>query len=104
MACIGIRNIKTGEVKTIPENTPYPPGWTFNGMIAWDCGEPLAFTGPSVDEELKKEGIQWGDAIAWVTKQIGVKQCAPCKARQEILNHAKQNGWAATFKAIKGTF
>lgn len=103
MACINIKNAD-GEVRTIPENTPYSAEWKFTGEIAWDCGNDPVPSGPSVDEELNKAGIQWGDAIAWVTKKIGVKQCAPCKARQEILNHAKENGWVATLKSIKETF
>lgn len=103
MACLNIKNPE-GEVRTIAENTPYPPGWTFTGEISWDCDQQPTPSGPSVDEELAKHGVQWGDAIAWVTKKIGMKQCAPCKARQEILNSASELGWVETIKQIKGTF
>lgn len=57
-----------------------------------------------VDDEMEKAGVAWGDAIAWVTKRIGIKQCSPCKARQEILNSAGQLGFAETFRQIKDTF
>lgn len=57
-----------------------------------------------VDTQLEKAGIKWGDTIAWVTKRLGIKQCAPCKARQEILNHASEHGWKETLRQIKGTF
>ena len=54
-------------------------------------------------DEVEKAGVQWGDAIAWVTGKMGIRQCAPCHARQEILNHARQLGWAETIRQIKET-
>ena len=58
----------------------------------------------NVDDELASHGVQWGDAIAWATKKLGIRQCAPCKARRLILNNVSKNGWADTIKQIKGTF
>jgi len=55
-------------------------------------------------EQMGQEGVQWGDAIAWATKKLGIEACAPCKARQNILNHAKQLGIRETIKQIKDTF
>ena len=57
-----------------------------------------------LDSELSEAGIKWGDAIAWVTKKIGIKQCPPCKARQEILNSASKLGWKETIRQIKATY
>lgn len=54
-------------------------------------------------QELQAEGIQWGDAIAWVTSKMGIRQCPPCHARQEILNHARQLGWKEAIRQIKET-
>lgn len=102
MACIEIKSL-SGELRTIPENTPYQAGWTFTGKITWDCGQPPALPTASVEDELTKRGVQWGDAIAWVTKKAGIKQCAPCKARQEILNKVSEVGWLETIKQIKET-
>lgn len=102
MACITIK-AATGETRTIPENTPYPPGWTFTGEIEWKCGDTAVMGAPNVDAELAKAGLGLGDAIAWVTKKIGLKQCAPCKARQEILNNAAELGWSETLRQIKET-
>lgn len=105
MACLKVRDLN-GVERLEPEDQ--------NGVVhtvagdeilgpVWDCG-PSLNASPQVDVELEREGIPWGDAIAWVTKKIGVKQCAPCKARQEILNHAAQNGWAETMRQIRETF
>jgi len=100
MACIILKSA-LGERK-IPENTPYRllVGEALAG-VDWDCGEVLQV---DVEAELKKAGLQLGDAIAWVTKKVGIKQCAPCKARQEILNHVSELGWTETIKQIRGTF
>ena len=99
MGCIILKS-ERGERK-IPENTPYQllKGESIVG-VDWNCaGQEQR----SVEEELAKEGIQWGDAIAWVTKKIGMKQCAPCKARQEILNSARELGWSETIRQLKET-
>jgi len=102
MACINIKS-PSGEVKLIPENTPYPSGWTFTGEVSWSCAGEASAVAQDVDKELAKEGLALGDAIAWVTKKIGMKQCAPCKARQEILNNASELGWKETLRQIKET-
>lgn len=97
MACI-ILSGPLGERK-IPENVPYQRlnGETIVG-VDWTCaGQEQR----SVEEELARQGIKWGDAVAWVTKKLGVQQCAPCKARQVIMNQ----GIAETVKHIRnGTF
>lgn len=103
MACIEIKNLND-ETQMIPENTSYPSSWTFTGRIDMNCGNAPEFTGPSVEEKLSGEGIQWGSAIAWVTGKVGLKKCSACSAREYILNHARENGWAETFKQIKETF
>ena len=103
MACIEIKNL-AGEVKVIPENTPYGPAWKFTGGISWDCEEEAKAASATVEAQLAEQAIKWGDAIAWVTKKLGVNQCTPCKARQEILNHASEKGWSQTIKEIKETF
>lgn len=91
--------------RRIPDNTPFK----------WKAGEVYAGSGhdgsaevtpPStnVDAKLEEAGLKLGDAIAWVTHKMGIQQCAPCKARQEILNNVGKHGWAATIKQIKNTF
>jgi hypothetical protein len=72
--------------------------------------EGEAVVGSTADEDkikletaLDEAGVKWGDAIAWVTKRLGVKQCAPCKARQEILNHMGTYGIAETVRLLKET-
>jgi hypothetical protein len=99
MACIILQS-EFGERK-VEENTPYRllVGEKIVG-VDWNCqGEEQR----DVEAELEKQGLKLGDAVAWVTKKIGMKQCAPCKARQEILNHAKELGWSETIKQIKDT-
>lgn len=56
-----------------------------------------------VASELRKEGIKWGDAVAWATRQLGIQQCPPCKTRQAILNEVSKVGWLETVKRIKET-
>lgn len=104
MACLEIKN-REGNTELIPENTPYSSDWKFTGRIDVSCkGVNFQTSGETIEEKLAKEGIQWGDAIAWATKKAGFEQCSACKARQEILNHVKENGWLNTIKALKGTF
>src|SRR5689334_21665148 len=55
-------------------------------------------------EEMGKQGIQWRDAIAWATSKAGISPCPPCKARQRILNNAKNLGVMETIRQIKDTF
>lgn len=54
-------------------------------------------------KELEASGLQWGDAVKWITSKLGVEQCAACRSRQEILNHAKQLGWGETIRQIRAT-
>jgi len=99
MACI-ILNGPLGE-RRVAENTPYRllKGESISG-VDWNCSEE---NHDEVDAELQRNGIMWGDAIEWAAKKLGIKQCAPCKARKAILNDASKNGWVATAKAIKAT-
>lgn len=83
-------------------HTPPPGAKLLDGVIAWDCATSTSQY--EVDAMLEREGVRWGDAIAWTTKKLGIKQCAPCKARQEILNNVSKMGWADTIKQIKETF
>lgn len=55
-------------------------------------------------DAMGKEGIQWGDAIAWATSKLGIQECAGCKARRQILNQAKNLGIAETIRQIKETY
>lgn len=99
MACIVIE-LPNGVRFTHPENTPrsYIPG---ERIVDIDrlCNGVVQTT----IDELENHGLQLGDAVAWVTKRLGIKQCAPCKARQEIFNHVSENGWAETLRQIKAT-
>lgn len=57
-----------------------------------------------LNEAMSKEGIQWGDAIAWATSKLGIEPCAACKSRQQILNRVKILGVKEVLRQIKGTF
>lgn len=100
MGCIVLEG-PAGKRK-VPEGEPYQRlvGEEIVG-VDWDC---KGAEQRDVEAELERQGVAWGDAIAWVTKRLGVKQCAPCKARQEILNHAKELGWGETLRQIRETF
>ena len=103
MACV---KWKIGESSYwVSTDVPYrhPVGAVNTGEIRWDCGKQTVTPPDEVDKQLANSGLQLGDTIAWVTKKLGVKQCAPCKARQEILNHVKQLGWVETLKQIRQT-
>ena len=67
-----------------------------------------AITTPDEDEQELKEGlvaqgIQWGDAVAKLTKVFGIKPCSRCEKRRQILNHAKDLGIKETLKKLKDT-
>lgn len=105
MACFLLKS-QWGE-RWMAENQPYQRlegEYIVEGVVRWDCG-PQATDAieDEVHSNLEKSGIKWGDAIAWTTKKLGIKQCAPCKARQEILNSAKELGWAETIRQLKET-
>lgn len=102
MACIKLKS-QWGE-RHIPEGTPYQrlKGEEIVGTL-WNCG-PNEVATDEVERELEKAGVKWGDAVAWVTKKFGIQQCSRCKARQEIMNHASELGFAETMKQIKETF
>ena|SRR3990167_9662723 len=95
-----------------------------NGSTRWiDEGQPFRFlpgekivedekgnaiTTPDEDEQELKEGlvaqgIQWGDAVAKLTKVFGIKPCSSCEKRRQILNHAKDLGIKETLKKLKDT-
>lgn len=104
MACIILKNA-IGKERVIPEAMPYQKAIDEEIIgVIWNCGWQPSLTSDEVGDKLTEDGIQWGSAIKWATTQLGLKQCASCKAREVILNHAKENGWIATLKAIKDTF
>ena len=121
MACILIENVLNGQRSWQPEGVSYGPEFRLvPGFVEWNCG-PMPSAAPpmtkdliELNETLEKEGIQWGDAIAWATEKAGIKQCPACHARQLILNEAGANGlpltiksikaWVGTFKKLKETF
>ena len=102
MACI-TWELPNGDRYLVQEAAAHtPPLGAFNtGIVDWTCEGSTEQH--EVDAMLEKQGLKLGDAIAWVTKKIGLKQCAPCKARQEILNNAQKLGWSETLKQIKET-
>lgn len=101
MACITLEGPE-GK-RTVPENHPYRkmPGEKITGVV-WDCG--YSADQDQVNQELERHGLKLGDAISWATTRLGIKKCASCAARQEILNAARDLGWAETIKQIRETF
>lgn len=102
MACITWK-LQSGETYLVAEGAVHTPpiGAVNTGLIDWGCN---GTTGQhEVDAMLEKQGVQWGSAIKWVTHRIGLKQCSSCKAREEILNHAKENGWSETIRQLRET-
>lgn len=102
MACI-VWELPNGEQYLVPEGKAHnPSAGAFNtGVVDWDCA---GGTGQhEVDAMLAKAGVPWGSAIKKVTGWIGMKQCTSCKAREIILNHAKEHGWAKTLQLLKET-
>ena len=101
MACLVLKS-SSGERRIgIDEDGVYR--YTLAADEYLDHVDPGCNQGTDIDSQLQQNGIRWGDGIAWVTKRLGIKQCAPCVARQEILNHAKENGWKETLRQIKET-
>lgn len=104
MACIIWQMPNGDEFKVPAEKAHRPPAGAFNtGRIDWNC-EGGATQQNEVDAMMERNGIMWGSAIKWVTQRIGVKQCSSCKAREMILNSAKELGWAETMRQLKETF
>ena len=102
MACI-TWELPNGDRYLVGEGVAHKPplGAVNTGTVDWTCE---GGTGKDeVDIMLEKQGLQIGSAIAWVTKQIGLKQCTACKARETILNNVAKVGWIETLKAIKET-
>lgn len=94
--------LKIGD-KQIVVNHPDNTNLTLNGSILQT--EPTNRSWEhQVKEEFSKEGVQWGDAVKWVTSKMGIQQCAGCKSRQHILNQANQLGLKETIRQIKDTF
>jgi len=64
---------------------------------------------PDTDEQelrvgLANQGIQWGDAVAKLTKVFGIKPCSSCEKRRQIMNAAKELGIKETLSRLKDTF
>lgn len=73
--------------------------------VKWDCGEcAQGDQGATIKEQLEHEGIKWGSAVAWAAGKMGFKKCTACAAREYMLNHVRENGWAETLRLIKTTF
>ena len=102
MACIIIQ-LLDGKRFSWPEGVARQsiPGERIVG-VDYTCSK--GYVTPNLESELEKEGIKWGDAIAWVTKSLGIHQCSPCQARQRILNEVSQVGWKETINKLKETF
>lgn len=103
MACI-IWQLPNGDTYLVGEGEAHrpAPGAKNTGRVDWTCKGGTEQN--EVDAKIAEAGIQWGSAIKWVTSKVGVKQCSACKAREVILNHAKELGWAETLKQLKETF
>jgi hypothetical protein len=101
MACV-ILTSEAGD-RRVPENTPYVllPGEQITG-VDWLC-DPTAEK-DELERKLQEEGIPWGKVVKAMAGRLGVKQCSACKAREAILDQAKKNGWAETFRQLKETF
>ena len=102
-----MKNILLSSGRKVAEGQPYRlmSGETIVGYEHTDEKGAITDIPPeSLNDHLEKEGIQWGDAVKWVASRLGVKQCAPCRARQEILNNASNLGWTETIRQIKSTF
>jgi len=99
-----IENKETGEVQEVGSSGKLPKGWRIKGTTASVINDRATAEAGSLRGKLEQEGVKWGDAVAWVTKRLGIHQCAPCQARQLILNEAAKNGWAETVRRIKNTF
>lgn len=102
MACI-IWELPNGETYLVGENESHKPvpGAKNTGKVDWTCKGGTEQH--EVEAKITEAGIQWGSAIKWVTSKVGIKQCSACKAREVILNHAKELGWAETLRQLKET-
>lgn len=63
---------------------------------------------PDEDEQelrsgISNAGIQWGDAVAKLTKVFGIKPCSSCEKRRQIMNAAKDLGIKETLRKLKET-
>lgn len=103
MACL-TWELPNGERYTVAEGVAHSPkmGAKMIG-VQWNCGPSTATDAEELERKLEGSGVQWGSAIKWVTSKIGIKQCSKCKAREVILNHAKELGWGETIRQLKET-
>jgi hypothetical protein len=102
MACV-VWELPDGQRYLVAEGLAHTPpaGAKLTGDIDWTCQGSTQQH--EVDAMMDKAGVQWGSAIKWVTSRLGIRQCSSCKARELILNHAHENGWAETLKQLKET-
>lgn len=89
-------------------NEGQPFRFLFGEKIAEDTNGN-AITTPDEDEQelrigIANQGIQWGDAVAKLTKVFGIKPCSKCEKRIAILNAAKELGISETLARLKDTF
>ena len=87
-----------GGIKKVNEGEPY-----VLGLEERIIGAEGTDSTPDVQGELLNAGIQWGDAVAWVTKRFGIRHCSSCQARREILNRMNELGLKEVIRRIKET-
>lgn len=99
MACI-VWRLPSGETYDIGEGVAHTPqqGAYNTGVVKYDC-KPTGRD--EVEQMLEKHGLKLGDAVAKVTKWLGIRECTPCAARRKILNNARELGWAETIRQLK---
>ena len=49
----------------------------------------------------KEQGIGVGDLVAKLTKVFGIKPCASCEQRRQILNRLRIDGWKITLDKVE---
>ena len=93
----GQRWIEAGQpFEFLPGEKIYEDSQGHNTIIPDEAEEEL-HTG------IQSQGIQWGDAVARLTKVFGIKPCSKCEQRRQIMNHARELGIKETLSKLKET-
>ena len=49
----------------------------------------------------KEQGLGVGDLVAKLTKTFGIKPCAACEQRRQVLNRLRIRGWKISFDKVE---
>lgn len=86
--------------RIVEAGVPYKlkPGERITGSAA---SEENAKDKVKLSKLAEEQGIGVGDLVAKLTKVFGIKPCAKCEQRRQVLNRLRIDGWQITLDKIE---